>query len=96
VAEVASIERRWFSLKLAHLKAISDRSRRSGTPGVVCIAIGSGKAPVVAAAIQHGILEHLFIDYDLAFRLNQCMHTVISVTTSGKQSRPSTRHKRSR
>jgi DNA-binding transcriptional regulator LsrR (DeoR family) len=69
-AEVAGILRRWFGVRVSHIRNCSARARK-GAPGVLLLAIGANKAPVVHAALCRGLVQHLFIDQDLADRLEQ-------------------------
>ncbi len=67
-AEIESILARWTGVRIDHLEACAARAQKGG-PGVVVLAIGANKAPVVYEALRRGLVQHLFIDEDLADRL---------------------------
>jgi DNA-binding transcriptional regulator LsrR (DeoR family) len=69
--EVESIRRRWTGITISQLRDCAVRARDSGAPGIVVTAIGSNKATVIHAAAKMGLIQHLFIDQDLADRLEQ-------------------------
>ena len=72
---VESILRRWTGVKISHLQDCAVRARDGGAPGVIVLAIGANKAPVVYAAVRRGLIQHLFTDQDLADRLEQICAT---------------------
>jgi DNA-binding transcriptional regulator LsrR (DeoR family) len=71
MGEVKSILRRWTGVKIKQLENCALRARDGGPPGVIVLAIGASKAPVVHAAVRRGLIQHLFMDQDLADRLEQ-------------------------
>ena len=71
MGEVKSILRRWTGVKIKQLENCALRARDGGPPGVIVLAIGASKAPVVHAAVRRGLIQHLFMDKDLADRLEQ-------------------------
>jgi DNA-binding transcriptional regulator LsrR (DeoR family) len=73
-AEVDDIIRRWTGVTISQLQSCAARSK-SGAPGVIVVAIGANKAPVVYAAIRSGLVQHLFTDQDLADGLEQICST---------------------
>ena len=44
---------------------------RNGAPGIIVLAIGANKASVVHEALRRGLIQHLFMDEDLADRLGE-------------------------
>jgi DNA-binding transcriptional regulator LsrR (DeoR family) len=74
-AEVKSILRRWTGVTISQLRDCAARAR-DGAPGILVLAIGARKAPVVYAALRNGLIQHLFMDQDLADRLEEiCLAT---------------------
>jgi DNA-binding transcriptional regulator LsrR (DeoR family) len=71
LGEVKSILRRWTGVKIKQLENCAARARDSDAPGVIVLAIGASKAQVVHAAVRRGLIQHLFMDQDLADRLEQ-------------------------
>jgi DNA-binding transcriptional regulator LsrR (DeoR family) len=77
--DVANILARWTGVTIAQLKDCAVRAK-SGAPGIVVLAIGANKAPVVHAAVRSGLVQHLFTDQDLANRLEQICDVSTSTT----------------
>ena len=69
-AEVKSILKRWTGVTISQLRDCAARAR-GGAPGILVLAIGANKAPVVHAALRSGLIQHLFMDQDLADRLEE-------------------------
>jgi hypothetical protein len=76
---VADIRARWTGVTLAQLRACASRARAPRLPGVVVVAVGANKAPVVVASVRLGLVQHLFADQDLADHLEQ----ICSALTTG-------------
>jgi len=73
-AEIDSIMSQWTGVRVEHLEKCAARARNGdpdGAPGVIVLAIGANKAPVVHEALRRGLIQHLFMDEDLADRLGE-------------------------
>jgi len=70
-AQVESIRKRWTGVTIRQLRGCASRAAGSSAPGVMVLAIGANKAPVVHAAVRGGLIQHLFCDTDLANRLEE-------------------------
>ncbi|MGA7342881.1 MAG: hypothetical protein WBX18_19925 [Terracidiphilus sp.] len=68
--EIESIMAQWTGVRVDHLEACANRAR-NGAPGVIVLAIGANKASVVLGALRRGLIQHLFMDEDLADRLGE-------------------------
>ena len=68
--EIESIMERWTGVSLTQLEACANRAR-NGAPGIIVLAIGANKASVVHEALRRGLIQHLFMDEDLADRLGE-------------------------
>jgi DNA-binding transcriptional regulator LsrR (DeoR family) len=68
--EIKNIMARWTGIKVNHLEACAMRANK-GAAGVIVLAIGSNKASVVYEALRRGLIQHLFMDEDLADRLGE-------------------------
>lgn len=71
LGEVDSIVRRWTGVTIKQLRECVVRAQRTEAPGILVVAIGASKAPVVHAAVRSGLVQHLFTDQELADRLEQ-------------------------
>ena len=66
-----SIVQRWTGVTIEQLRECVVRAQRKNAPGILVVAIGASKAPVVHAAVRSGLVQHLFTDQYLADRLEQ-------------------------
>jgi DNA-binding transcriptional regulator LsrR (DeoR family) len=72
--EIKRIMAQWTGVRLDHLEACATRARNgsnSGPAGVIVLAIGANKASVVHEALRRGLIQHLFMDEDLADKLGE-------------------------
>jgi DNA-binding transcriptional regulator LsrR (DeoR family) len=75
------VNERWTGIRLAHLEACSGRASGnplSGPPGVVVFAIGSNKARFAVEAIRLGLINHAFVDDDLAEEMDRLLTAELS------------------
>ena len=68
--EIESIMARWTGVRIDQLEGCANRVRNNA-PGVIVLAIGANKASVVHEALRRGLIQHLFMDEDLADRLGE-------------------------
>ncbi len=69
-SEIELIMTHWTGVRVEHLEACANHAKH-GKPGVIVLAIGANKAPVVYEALRKGLIQHLFMDEDLADRLGE-------------------------
>ncbi|MGA2909395.1 MAG: hypothetical protein ABSE36_16965 [Terracidiphilus sp.] len=69
-SEIENIMARWTGARVEHLEACATRAQK-GAPGVIVLAIGANKASVVHEGLRRGLIQHLFMDEDLADRLGE-------------------------
>lgn len=75
-----SVNDRWLGIQLSHLQNCAAAALRNKAPGVVVIAIGEGKAPVVLEAIKHKLVNIVCCDMRLMKRLEElCTQEVKSL-----------------
>jgi DNA-binding transcriptional regulator LsrR (DeoR family) len=66
-----SVNERWLGIQISHLQHCAAAALRKRTPGVVVVAIGEGKAPVVLEAIKHKLVNIVCCDMRLMKRLEE-------------------------
>ena len=66
-----SVNERWLGIQFQHLQNCAAEALRKRSPGVVVLAIGEGKAPVVLEAIKHKLVNIVCCDMRLMKRLEQ-------------------------
>ena len=74
--KLARVNERWTGIRLSHLEACSRRASGNpltGPPGVVVFAIGSNKARFAVEAIRLGLVNHAFVDDDLAEEMDRLL-----------------------
>ncbi len=58
-------DRGWFGLRRNDLSRISKMARDRGPTGVIIIARGASKAPLLMKAVRQGLVNHLIVDEEL-------------------------------
>ena len=66
-----SVNQRWLGIQISHLQHCAATALRKRTPGVVVVAVGEGKAPVVLEAIKHKLVNIVCCDMRLMKRLEE-------------------------
>jgi hypothetical protein len=61
----------WTGITRDHLVEVAHQSRKKGRAGIVILAVGAVKAPIIKACIEHDpcLVQHLIISNDLAAEL---------------------------
>jgi len=66
---VRTIETCWTGIKRSHMERCAKRGAtddvHSGRPGTIILSLGADRAPVIAAAVSQGLVNHLIIDQEL-------------------------------
>jgi DNA-binding transcriptional regulator LsrR (DeoR family) len=73
IAVVQGLNAMWTGIKQEHLASIAKRAG-DGKPGVVVLAVGASRTPVVLAALARGLCSELLIDRDLATALSAALN----------------------
>ena len=71
---VRELARHWTGLKMGHLSGCAERAFRQDRalgdrPGVVLLAFGTDRAPVVLEAVRRGLVNHLVVGSELELTL---------------------------
>jgi hypothetical protein len=81
---VKGIETHWVGMRYAELQAAATRAAARKAPGVVVLAIGANKVDVLASAIRRGLVNHVFIDQDLARATEQVLQRLLPQPARGE------------
>ncbi|MHC4953594.1 MAG: hypothetical protein ACYTGZ_06870 [Planctomycetota bacterium] len=68
-ALVEKVNRHWTGIPMEQYQDCANRASESRGAGVVVVAVGRDKAPVVREALRRGLISHLLIDHQLAAAL---------------------------
>ena len=61
-----TIMKHWTCIEEKHYRDCAANAAESDNPGVVMVAVGSNKLKTIRETIRRGLVNHLFIDVDLA------------------------------
>lgn len=72
--QIQQFSNRWLGIQLDDLKRCVKKAEKDDTPGVVLVAIGREKAPIVyKCCVELGVVSELIIDYDLSEELEKLL-----------------------